>query len=175
MAPHPLPQSETAEILKALRDSRAEFLAAADVPEEKAAVRPAEGRWSVLDCVEHIVLAEGRFLGWLETPQGLPAPPADPAKEGKLLTGVASRENRVQAPEPVRPTGRFSTLAAALREFEAIRARSIAFAEQQGTGLYSLGAKHAFFGPVNGAEVMCLMAAHARRHAAQMREIRAEL
>jgi hypothetical protein len=176
MAAQPLTPGETTEILKALHDSRAEFLAAAGgLTEEEAKTSPAAGRWSVIQCVEHIVLAEGRFLGWLEDPKDLPLPPVDHEKEAKLLVGVASRETRVNAPDPVQPTGRFSTLADALREFEAARARSIAFAEKQGAGLYSLAAKHAFFGPVNGAEVMCLMAAHSRRHAAQMREIRAEL
>jgi uncharacterized damage-inducible protein DinB len=168
-------QRDTAEILKALHDSRAEFLAAADVPEEKAKMRPAPDRWSVIDCVEHIVIAEGRFLGWLENQEGLPVPPADREKEAKLLAGVASRATRVQAPEAARPTGRFATLADALDEFDTIRARSIAFAEKQGAGLYTLAAKHSFFGPVNGAEVVCLMAAHSRRHAAQIHEIRGAL
>ena len=167
---------ETSDILQALHDSRAEFHAAAEgVSEEQAKAKPAPGRWSVLDCVEHIVLAESRFLSWLENPKDLPLPPVDHAKEAKLLVGVASRETRVNAPDPVRPTGRFATLAEALRKFDDARARSIGFAEKQGVGLYSLAAQHAFFGPVNGAEVICLMAAHARRHAAQIQEVRAAL
>jgi hypothetical protein len=165
---------ETTGILQALHDSRAEFRAAAEgLTEEQAKTKPAPDRWSVLDCVEHIVLAESRFLSWLENPKDLPLPPVDHAKEAKLLVGVANRETRVNAPDPVRPTGRFGSLAEALQHFDAARARSIAFAEKQGVGLYSLAAQHAFFGPVNGAEVMCLMAAHSRRHAAQMREVRA--
>ena len=165
---------EQSEILQCLKDSRAEFHAAADgVSETQATVRPAEGRWSILDCVEHIVIAEGRFLGWLQNPLGDPAPPMDKQKEAKLLLGVASRDQRVQAPDPVRPTGRFATLAEALEQFDAARSNSIRFAESTGAGLYSLAAKHVFFGPINGAEVMVLMAAHCRRHAAQIREIRA--
>ena len=89
------------------------------------------------------------------------------------MVGVASRETRVNAPDPIQPAGRFATLAEALQHFDDARARSVAFAVKQGAGLYSLAAQHAFFGPVNGAEVMCLMAAHARRHAAQIREVRA--
>jgi uncharacterized damage-inducible protein DinB len=167
---------ETTDVLKALRDSRAEFQAAAQgVSEEQAKMSPGPGRWSVIQCVEHIVVAEGRFLGWLQNPLTETPSPMDPQKEAKLLMGVASRSQRVQAPDPVQPAGRFATLAEALAEFDAVRARSIALTESQGAGLYSLAAKHAFFGPVNGAEVMCLMAAHSRRHAAQIQEIRAEL
>ena len=174
MSPQEVP-SEAPEILKALRESRVEFIDAAAIAEEHAKTRPTADRWSVLDCVEHLVIAETRFLDWLENPKGLVATPADREKEAKLLAVMASRENRVQAPDPVQPTGRFPTLAAGLHEFETVRARVIAFAEQQGAGLYSLGAQHVFFGPLNGAEVMCMIAAHARRHAAQMREIREQI
>lgn len=167
---------EQSEIVKCLADSRNDFRSAAEgVSEEHAKAHPEAGRWSVLECVEHIVLAEGRFLGWLRNPSGAEVPPIDKQKEAKLLLGVASRSQRVNAPEPVHPKGRFTTLAEALAEFDAVRASSIQFAESKGAGLYTLAAKHAFFGPVNGAEVMVLIAAHARRHAAQIREIRAAL
>jgi hypothetical protein len=129
----------------------------------------------VLECVEHIVIAEGRFLGWVQNPTAEPAPPMDKEKEAKLLLGVSGRSLRVNAPEPVHPTGRFATLAEALAQFDATRANSIKFAESAGPGLYSVAAKHPFFGAVNGGEVMVLIAAHARRHAAQIREIRAAL
>jgi len=167
---------ERIEIVQILEDSRADFHAAAEgVPEAQAKLSPAPGRWSVIECVEHIVITESRFLGWLENPIADPAPPADKEKEAKMLVGVASRAQRVQAPEPAHPTGRFATLAEALERFDAARAHSIRFAESQGEGLYALAAKHPFFGVCNGAEVMVLIAAHARRHAAQIREIRSSL
>jgi hypothetical protein len=167
---------EQSEIVKCLEDSRADFRAAAEgVSEAQAKVRPAPEKWSVLECVEHIVVAEGRFLGWVQNPAAEPAPPMDKGKEAKLLLGVSGRSQRVNAPGPVHPTGRFSTLAEALAQFDAARAKSIQFAESNGAGLYCLAAKHPFFGAVNGGEVMVLIAAHARRHAAQIREIRAAL
>ena len=167
---------EQSEIVKCLEDSRADFRAAAEgVSEAQAKMRPAPEQWSVLECVEHIVVAEGRFLGWVQNPVAEPAPPMDKEKEAKLLLGVSGRSQRVNAPEPVHPTGRFTTLAEALAQFDAVRANSIQFAESNGPGLYSLAAKHPFFGAVNGGEVMVLIAAHARRHAAQIREIRASL
>src|ERR1700686_232106 len=157
---------EQREIVKVLEDSRADFRAAAGgVSEAEGEGHPEPGRWSVLECVEHIVVAEGRFLGWLQNPVAEPTPPMDKEKEAKLLLGVSGRSQRVNAPEPVHPAGRFATLAEALAQFDATRANSIQFAESTGAGLYSMAAKHVFFGPVNGAEVMVLIAAHARRHA----------
>jgi uncharacterized damage-inducible protein DinB len=167
---------ETSEIMQALHDSRAEFHAATEgVSEEQAKTKPAPGRWSVLDCVEHVAVVEGHFLRWIENPLAEPAPPVDHEKEANLMAGVAGRATRAQAPDLVLPTGRFATLAEALAQFDAVRARNLAFAQQQGAGVYALSATHPFFGPINGAETLVLMAAHCRRHAAQIREVRAEI
>jgi hypothetical protein len=164
---------ESVDILRCLKDSRAEFLAAAQgLSEAQAKSSPAPSRWSVIECVEHVVVAETRFLGWLQDPIAEPAPPVNHEREAQILSRVAARTTAIQAPEPVRPSGRFATFAEALKEFEAIRAASIQFAETQGAGLYSLAAKHPFLGVCNGAEAMVLIAAHSRRHAAQIRGIR---
>jgi hypothetical protein len=171
-----LAAQENTPVLQALHDSGAEFRASAEgLPESQANTRPGPGRWSVVDCIEHIVMAESYFLTLLAGPQDQAAPPPNHEKEAALLTNIASRERRVQAPERSHPTGRFATLAEALEKFDATRRRTIAFAVNRGEGLYSVSATHPFFGPLNGAEVLCLMAAHSRRHAAQIREVRGEL
>ena len=164
------------EIAAQLEQNQAEFRAAAEgLTDAQAKTAPAPGSWSVLECVEHVVIAEGRFLGWLQNPLSDPAPPMDKEKEHTLSTRISGRATKAQAPQPVHPTGRFATLADALTAFEATRARSIAFVCAQGDWLYSLSAVHSFFGPVNGAEVALIMVAHATRHAAQIQEIRAAL
>ena len=53
---------ESIDIVQCLEDSRADFLAAAEgVSEAQAKASPAPGRWSVLECVEHIVVAESEI------------------------------------------------------------------------------------------------------------------
>jgi len=164
---------ESIDILQCLKDSRAEFLAAAEgLSETQATASPAPGRWSVVECVKHVVIVENMLLSSLRNPIAEPAPPVNKEREAQILSRVADRTRAVQAPEPVRPTGSLATLAKALAEFEAMRAETIHFAESQGAGLYSLATKHPFFGVCNGAEAMALIAAHSRRHAAQIREIR---
>jgi hypothetical protein len=167
---------ESVDILECLKDSRVEFLAAAEgLSEAQAKATPAPGRWSVVECVEHVIAAETRFLGWLRKPDTEPAPPVNKEREAMILSRVAGRATAIEAPEAVRPSGRFVTLAEALAEFEAIRGQSIQLVESQGPGLYSLAVKHPFLGVCNGAEAMVLIAAHSRRHAAQIREIRSAL
>jgi hypothetical protein len=70
----------------------------------------------------------------------------------------------------VRPRGRFTNLDNALAEFNTARDRSLQFVREQGGLLYSIGAKHPFFGKLNGAELIQLIDGHASRHAAQIRE-----
>ena len=164
------------ELIQALEDSREEFLtSAAGVTEEQARVSPAPGRWSVLECAEHIVTVEGRFVGWLQNPEATPAPAEDKQKEALLAQRIAERSTKNQAPEAAQPKGRFGSLAEALAEFKTVRAASIQFAQEQGSGLYSISTKHPALGPINGTELMVMMAAHTRRHAGQVREIREQL
>jgi hypothetical protein len=128
----------------------------------------------VLECIEHVVIVENRFLGWIANgPAIAPQPSAE--KETSISARVRDRTTKAEAPEAVRPQGRFHTLAEALAEFEAVRERSIQTVQERGGQLYSVGATHARFGEMNGAEVICLIDGHARRHAAQIRETCAAL
>lgn len=167
------PQEKT-EIVQNLERSRQEFLdSVAGLSESEARHRPDPDRWSVLDCVEHVAFVEERFLGWLDQAEKSGAPPADKAKESDLMARVPDRSTRAKAPDAVVPNGRFASLDEAVARFEVMRARSIQTAQDRAAELYSLAAKHPRFGPVNGVELMIVIAGHARRHAEQIRETRA--
>jgi hypothetical protein len=167
---------ERSEIVENLERSRQEFLAAlSGLTESQASIRPDAARWSVLDCVEHVTTVEERFQGWLNAAKKLDAPRIDKEKEAGLLARVPDRSTRVQAPEAVVPAGRFTTLEQAIEQFNAGRARSIQFAEDRYDDLYCLASEHPRFGPVNGVELLIIIAGHCRRHAEQIRETRAAL
>jgi hypothetical protein len=167
------PQERT-EIVQNLERSRQEFLAAvAGLTESQANTRPDAARWSVLDCVEHVTTVEERFQGWLKSAKKLDSPRIDKEKEAGLSARVPDRSVRVQAPEAVLPSGRFTTLGQALEKFNAGRTRSIQFAEDRCDDLYCLTSAHPRLGPMNGAEFLILIGSHARRHAEQIRETRA--
>ena len=164
---------ERIDIVQVLEDGRREFNAAAAVPESLASACPEPGRWSVLECVEHVGTVEDRFLGWLQNAKRMESPRVDPEREADLAVRVRDRTNRVEAPQVVRPAGRFTSLAEALAYFNAARSRTIQFAEERAADLYSLAADHPRFGALNGVELLVLMAGHALRHADQIREIKA--
>ena len=169
------PETRT-EIVQCLEESRADFLeAVSGVTEAQAAAHPQAGRWSVLECVEHVVTVEERFFGRLEKAPREGAPPVNKDHEAELQTRVTNRAARAEAPEPVRPMGRYANLSEAVNAFQGARARTIRFAETQGEEVYSRAESHPRFGPLNGAEMLLIIAGHARRHAGQIRELRTEL
>ncbi len=176
MAPEEKIEIDKLEIVQHLERGREEFNAAlAGIGESQAKVRPDPARWSILDCVEHVAIVEERFLGRLETAERLETPRVDKEREASLLVRVADRSARAQSPEAVVPTGRFATLAQALDQFNAARTRSIQFAQDRSDDLYYLATEHPRFGPMNGAEFLMIITAHARRHGAQIQEVRAAL
>ena len=157
-------------LIAMLEAGRRDFLEATSaISPEQASAKPAPGRWSVLECFEHVIAVEERYLDWISAATAV-APQRSIDKELRLFTTIRSRLTKVEAPEVVRPKGRFDSLGAALAEFRAIRDRSILVVREQGDALYSLGATHPYFGEVNGVELVHLMDGHARRHADQIRE-----
>jgi hypothetical protein len=168
--------SETIEIIEILEKSKEDFHAAAsDVPESLAKIRPEENRWSVLDCVEHVTTVEEIFLKRLASGQYTEAPPGDKAKEAALAARFVDRTNKRQAPETVLPKGRFTSLAEGLKQFQSARDCTLQFARERAADLYTLASVHPAFGALNGVEALMIIAGHARRHAEQIREVRAAL
>jgi uncharacterized damage-inducible protein DinB len=164
------------QILQLLAESReALCAAAANVSEEKARIRPAPDRWSVLDCVEHVAITEHFMLTTIST-KLTPAPPSgDRAREELLLRELTNRTRKISAPDRARPTGRFPTLAAAIEQFNQSRARSIDFVEHCDKDLRAHTAPHPLFGPITCQEYLIILALHPARHAVQIREVRGEL
>jgi hypothetical protein len=164
---------EASDFIESLEKSRQELLAAAaSVPEARANTKPESGRWSVLECLEHVTIAEEKLLARLEAAPRLEQVTVDKRKEADLAIRIPNRATRAEAPEAVRPTGQIAGMAEALQRFSAARSRTIRFAETRGADLYRVSAQHFRFGMLNGAEWMVLLAGHARRHAEQIREVK---
>ena len=163
-------------VIAALEEGRADLFAAVDgLSDAQAVMRPAGNRWSALEIVEHLVIVEARFQGWINAGKELDAPLPDRDKEASLTNRVTDRTMKADAPEAVRPAGRFTTLAEGQDAFRKARDESVRMAQERGAELYSVGAEHPRFGPLNGIEVLYLLAGHGRRHATQIRENRVAL
>jgi hypothetical protein len=155
--------------------SRALAEALEGIGEDEAAFRPDPLRWSVLDCVEHLALAEHGMLKRITSAPVAEPLTADSGRELRIATSMIDRSFPREAPGSVFPAGRFATLAEACERFDAARSQTILFAQEHAGDLVLRTIVHPFFGPVTGTEMMLIMAGHVRRHADQIREIRRSL
>jgi len=170
-------ESEKRLLLDALRESRQAFLAALDgVPEAEAVWKPGPDQWSVLECAEHVAVAEGLMFRLVTdgTPITEPAP-VDRNREERFRKGALApdRSRKFVAPAGTGPCGRFASLSEAAEQFTASRERAIRFVEACTEDLRSLSTVHPFAGRITCQECLWLLIGHPLRHAEQVREIRA--
>ncbi len=163
----------TADLLRLLEESRQELYdAVAGLGEGQAAEAPGTGGWSALECVEHLAIVEERARQRLAG-----AARGESGTESRiefLSRAVEGRERRVEAPAPVVPAGRFRTLAEALAAFGRERDATLATVAGLAADLSYLTSRHPVLGILNGEEMVAVLAAHTRRHAAQVREMRGQ-
>ncbi|HUY95955.1 MAG TPA: DinB family protein, partial [Terracidiphilus sp.] len=123
-------ESQKQQILKRLREGESALNSAlAGIDPESAVRKPAPGRWSIVDIVEHLAASEAILLDRLRQAAPSAISHADPAREAHLEALALNRERRIDAPEPALPTGACATLAEALGRFRAVRTRTIQFVE----------------------------------------------
>ena len=141
------------------------------ITDEAAGKSLGTGRWSVLECVEHVAMGEEVMLARLTA--AVPAPALrNEGRERIILARGADRTRRAESPEPARPAGRFATVSAAMNRFLELRSETERFVRECPRDLHEVAATHPLVGPVNGYELVLIMAVHPARHAGQIREIR---
>jgi hypothetical protein len=161
------------QIVRLMAESdEALFAAVAGLAEEGARRRPVPERWSVLECVEHVVLVEDVVFASISVRSTPGPPPAELRREGQILRGMTNRERKFAAPQPAQPAGRYSSLAEALEEYRKRRARTVAFVEQYQDDPRNRTTLHPLLGPVSCQEMFLVLALHPARHALQIREVR---
>jgi len=139
--------------------------------------RPGSGRWSIAECLEHVAAVEARVVGNIH--KQLAGPPGDPeklketaGKDEMLAKLIPDRSNRVEAPEPVRPTGRWPEVSELLAHYQATRASTIRFVQETADDLRSRSWAHPHFGEMTCFQWLLAMSHHGDRHAKQIEEIR---
>ena len=140
--------------------------------------KPAPDRWSVAEVMEHLAAAEDLLRGMMqEQLMKSPAVPVRDAEEIKkadegVLTMVPDRSHKAQAPEPLKPTNRFGSPAAAQKHFVESRAATEEYLKST-PGLRAHMADSPL-GKLDGYEFVLFTAAHSERHTKQMLEVKAD-
>ncbi len=170
---------ERAKLIKYLKDSQAETIALVEkLSDAQWSFKAAPERWSVAECVEHIMLAEGLLTASAERALAAPPNPAWAEKtKGKtefIENVMVKRLGKAQAPEAIVPGGKL-TRAELMQKLREVRAKTLKFAEETKLPLKEHTADHPFpvFGTLNAYQWVIYIPLHNIRHNQQIAEVKA--
>jgi hypothetical protein len=171
-------QKERDHAVKYLEETREKFLASiAGLSEAQWKYKPGPDRWSVAEVAEHIALSEGTILQ-LVTDRILKSPPAKPVAgltaDEAVVKLLLDRSGKAQAPEVLRPTGKWATREELTKDFVAGRERTIAYVKGTRDDLRAHSAPHPALKTLDAYQWILLLAAHSARHTAQIEEVKAD-
>jgi hypothetical protein len=161
---------EKEKLVADLESGRQTLLDALNGVTEDLAARTPPGKWSILECVEHLAVSEDYLFSQIAASHSSPAPVFNEKREALIVARGMDRTKPVPSPEAGKPAGRFSTLAEAVQSFLASRERTIRFVENCGEDLRSKLTTHPIIGSVNCYETLLMIAVHPKRHAKQIEE-----
>lgn len=171
----PLAASEKDALISQLKRTEAKFLKAVEgLSEAQWNYKPAPDRWSIAECAEHITASEPMLRGYIADAMKstLAEDVRGTAKQDeKILTAIVDRSQKFKAPEPLIPTNRFGTPAAAIAAFQKERAETIALASSD-VDLRAHGAKHFALGPLDAYGWFLFQSGHSERHTLQIEEVK---
>ena len=164
---------ERQKLVGELERGRKELLDAVDGLTDEAAARvPEAGRWSVLECVEHVATAEDYLFSQIAAAQPADGELLSRDREARILARGVDRSWKVSSPEAGLPHGRFGSLQEAVERFLASRERTMRFVANCEHDLRGKLTTHPIIGKANCYEMVLMMAIHPMRHAKQILEIR---
>ncbi len=148
----------------------------AGLSEAQATFKEADDRWSIAECAEHITLSEDFLRGAVGQAMQAPAAPERKeelkGREDQVMQFVTDRSQKFQAPEPLRPTGRWDSLEATIGVFKASRKKTLDYAHTTEEDLRShIVAFPA--GDMDAYQFLLFLSGHTERHTLQIQEVKA--
>ena len=179
-APQTLTAQEREFALKDLQRTHDKFLQSiAGLSQKQWTFKPGPDRWSVAEVAEHIAVSESAIFGLVQ--KQLMTSPAAPEKreqvKGKdeiVMQRIPDRSHKAQAPEFLRPTGRWATEAALAQAFEESRKATMDYVRTTNDDLRDHFFDHPALGTMDGYQWLLLISAHSERHTAQIEEVKAD-
>src|ERR1700687_2296737 len=175
-----LSAQERSAAVEELETSRRRLLAGLEgLTEEQWRARPAPDRWSIAECAEHITAAEIPIPQLLKSSIAVDPPAEERSKirhkDDFVRTVLRDRSRRDEAPDRLRPKGRFPTREETIRTFQERRNANLDYLRTTSDALRDWFAPHPFAGIIDGYQWILFLAAHTDRHAEQIEETRSKL
>lgn len=163
--------------LKELEETKdALFKEIKGLSEAQLAFREKADRWSIAEVAEHIITAEQALYG-LITDKIMKAPVAAGkdnyrARDRAVWMAVTNRGTKFQAPEGVRPKGKYKTAAEIISSFGETRSKTAGFIRTTDADLRNRFADNPVMGVIDAYQWFIFLNAHSQRHLEQIREIK---
>lgn len=132
--------------------------------------RPAENEWSVAEVIEHLCLVEGAVMKGIKAKLAQPPVKVSALRKFFPMRIVSWRLKRLQAPKYVQPASDLPPLDELLKKFDELRADTKEICIKEGARLGQVCLKHPYFGDMDGAAAVSMVAFHEQRHLKQIRE-----
>ncbi len=147
---------------------------------EQLEFKPGPFRWSIAQNLEHITIAEHtlgnlitvHMMKSLEEPSSQEQQRVDSVSIEEIIQWLEARETSFQAPQRVRPSGKWGTPENTLKAFSVKRDELIQFARTTDKDLHRAVAPNPVFGPMDAYQWMFFASGHVRRHLIQMKEVK---
>jgi hypothetical protein len=144
------------------------------VSPEAWTTRPADGRWTACEILEHLALAEWSVVEFVRGTL-LTAPRVADLRpriaDAEVLRAATDRTVRLESPERLRPIGRWSRPGVVCASIDAARDAALVLAVRSADALRARVAPHPQLGMLDGAQWLLFLAGHTERHAAQLQAL----
>jgi uncharacterized damage-inducible protein DinB len=140
--------------------------------------KPAPERWSISQCLEHIVMTEKALFDFAKN--GMEAAPnPEKRKEVKMtdediINGINDRSHKATASKELTGTGKYNKAEEALADLEQGRKTVLAYINSKNIEDLRNHISNSPFGPVDGFHSFLFLAGHTSRHTAQIEEVMAD-
>ena len=138
--------------------------------------RAAEGRWTIGEIAEHIIVVENALHGMVDAGFKSPVPACKDEfriQDVAVILAITNRQQKFTAPEQVRPNGRWKTVPDLLANFDTTRKTSMDYMKNMKEDMRSHFASMPL-GRLDAFQAYLFMIGHSERHLAQLKEVKAD-
>ena len=147
---------------------------------EQLHYKPAADKWSISQCLEHIVKTETMLWGFVQPSLDGKANPERRAElkmsDDDVIKGITDRSFKAQAPAEIAPVadGEYDDATEAIADLRKSREAIIAYLQKADIENLRNHVSDSPFGPVDGYHSMLYIPGHTIRHTLQIDEIKAD-
>lgn len=150
----------------------------AGLSEAQLQFKPAPDKWSISQCLEHIIRSERMIFDMAK--KGLDQDPQPERRKEIKLTddnlknALTDRSHKYQAPKELQPEGIYKDVKTALADFTAARQPVLDYIKKADAEDLRNHVSDSPTGPIDGYQALIFIAAHCARHTKQIAEIKAD-